>query len=201
MAQELGEPSVALRIAESWGRKALSGFPPKASKSHLMWKTGYPKGYAAEIEPLAKSANLDPYFVYALIRQESRFQPGVVSPAGAIGVMQLMPATAVKLAKARGQTNLDLSRLVDPPLNINLGILYLRFLTQLFPENLAYVIASYNAGEEAVARWVGGDAPADREVFIEEIPYQETRHYVKKVLQNYWNYRWFYERDLGPLYR
>jgi soluble lytic murein transglycosylase len=154
----------------------------------------YPLGYWEVLKVASKRNGLDPYLVAALIREESRFDPEAVSWAGAIGLMQLMPQTAERILKGlnMGYTNhVDRNKLMDVRNNILIGSSYLSQLIREF-RMLPYAIAAYNAGENAVRRWLNRDADVDIDEFIEDIPYKETRRYVKKVLKSYWQYRRLY---------
>jgi len=151
----------------------------------FVWEMSYPEAYKPVVERLA-GKNPDPRLVYAIMRAESNFRPAVVSPAGAVGLMQLMPVTAQKMAKELSNKVFDTRDLYKPAKNIEYGISYLKKLNSLFPNNHVAVIAAYNAGEEAVGRWLGHGYSQDVEEFIEEIPYDETNLYVKKVMMSYW---------------
>lgn len=122
--------------------------------------------YANLIERTARQFNLHPELLHAVIRAESAYNPNAVSPAGAIGLMQLMPATAARYG---------VSDIYDPAQNIRGGARYLRFLLDLFKNDLRLALAGYNAGENAVAKY-GNQIP----------PYKETQNYVRKVLQFLW---------------
>ncbi len=163
----------------------------------------FPKRFSEEVEQFAAKADLDPYLIYALIRQESVFNPMATSPAGALGVMQIMPKTALAISKkmkvkeARGRSSIakklrkSSNTLYEPEINIELGIEYMRRLIEIYQEPV-YVLASYNAGEGKVKQWVKNFAQADMLTFIERIPYAETRTYVKLVLRNYFYYKRIY---------
>ena len=158
-----------------------------------------PLRYGELFHQAAVAAGLDPALLQAVARQESRFTAGVESPVGAIGLMQLMPSTARDLAGRR----LEAASLKDPALNSRLGARYLRQLLEQWQGDPVLAVASYNAGAGAVADWLkvglGRDSsnPAgatikfqrDPELWIEAIPYPETRLYTKKVLGNLWSYR------------
>jgi len=108
--------------------------------------------------------------------------------------MQLMPTTANRMMGESGDNRIDRRDLYRPAINIMLGTQYLKILDEMFPGNSVAVIASYNAGEEAVARWLANGRMNDIEEWIEEIPYSETNLYVKKVLASYWNYKRLYKK-------
>lgn len=150
----------------------------------------YPRGFWPWVDQYAKETSLDPYLVTALIREESAFAPTAVSRAGARGLMQLMPRTATRVAK-----EIDLPGPVDlhaPDPNIALGTRYLAGLHEQFGGNLVLILAAYNAGPHAVQRWLTDGSAQDLEIFIEQIPYRETREYVKRVLGSYDRYRSLY---------
>jgi soluble lytic murein transglycosylase len=131
----------------------------------------------------SKENALDPVLVAALIRQESNFNPLATSPAGARGLMQLMPAVGKTLAESKGIGPWDPDLLYQPATNIKLGTAHLRDLVRRYPE-VVKVLAAYNAGESRVERWSSKTGAADPEVFTERIPFVETRDYVRIVLRN-----------------
>lgn len=136
--------------------------------------------------------HLDPWLLFAMMRQESRFRETVVSPAGAVGLLQIMPATGRKLANEAGWEEYRPEWLYDPLTNIDLAIQYLEKLARLFGGRWYAVAASYNAGEQVVVEWLKRRNGLTEEEFIEEIPYQETRDYVMKVYVNWKAYRVIY---------
>jgi soluble lytic murein transglycosylase len=123
------------------------------------------------------------------MRQESAFRPDVVSPARAVGLLQLLPSTAARLASELG-LSLDPARLVEPPLNVRLGARYLRKLLDWFGGNLALAAAGYNAGPSAVGRWLNNSSGLELDLFVARIPYEETRVYVERVVGNHARYRY-----------
>lgn len=171
---------------------------PAAQLPADLWLLAYPQGYWQSIVAAAKRNGLDPYLVAAFIREESQFRAEALSPAGARGVMQVMPATGEWIAKANGMRDFDRAKLFDADLNIAIGAWYLSHLMKRFQNDLVLVAAAYNAGPEAVAGWNGRNGSlADADAFVETIPYLETRGYVKKVLRNYAEYRRIYNRTDG----
>lgn len=158
----------------------------------------YPRPFLKLIEENAKKRRVDPTLIFSLIRQESHFQEGAVSRAGALGVMQIMPQTALMLAKVSKYRRFDLLTIFKPEINIDLGCFYIQFLGKLFSSQVPLVLAAYNAGEEAVSRWLAPRADDPLEIFIEEIPFEETQNYTKKVLTNYWMYHWLYQNAPPP---
>ncbi len=153
----------------------------------------YPLAYWAMIQQKANERELDPFLVLALIRQESLFDPRARSSASALGLMQLLPSTASRVANQNGLELSSEEKLFEPELNLTLGISYLKELLGRYSNNLVKAIAAYNAGENAVARWEGQFPGDDIEEFIERIPYGETRLYVKLVLRNLRTYKLLYD--------
>ena len=131
----------------------------------------------------AKENGLDPVMIAALIRQESNFNPRATSPAGARGLMQLMPAVGQSIASTKGIRPWNAEMLYDPAINIKLGTAHLRQLFRKYPE-IVKVLAAYNAGESRVERWSTKTGASDPEVFTERIPFVETRDYVRIILRN-----------------
>ena len=153
------------------------------------WKKLYPMSFGKLVIRQASSQRLPVALLYAIIRQESAFQPKAVSGAGARGLMQLLPVTAQELlGKSR---HIQPQDLFDPKTNIELGSKYLSKLIQTFNGKIPFALASYNAGEQALKRWLAHD-PMEMDAFIESIPYYETRNYVKNVLRNLLNYQLIY---------
>ena len=138
---------------------------------------------------------VDPFLLYAMMRQESRFRDSVVSPAGAVGILQIMPGTGRRLAKEAGWSDYQPDWLYDPVTNIELAVKYIKKLSDLFDGKWYAIAASYNAGEHVVKEWVAQRKGLPEEEFIEEIPYSETRDYVKKVYTNWRAYRFIYGAD------
>jgi peptidoglycan lytic transglycosylase len=154
----------------------------------------YPTPYATEIEAAARDNVLDPAFVYGLVRQESRFVSNIVSAAGAVGLMQLMPQTARWIGR---QTRVDArtSRLDDAGLNVRLGAYYLRHVLTKLDGLPVLGAAAYNAGPGRAQAW-RGPVPLEGAIYAETIPFNETRDYTKKVLTN----AMFYQARLGLRY-
>ncbi len=151
----------------------------------------YPLDYEPTINDEALRQGLDPYFIFALICQESHYEEEIVSSAGAIGLMQLMPATArLEAAKAGVQYSYD--RLSEADYNLKLGISHVAGLMEEFQGDSVLVLAAYNAGKEVVQKWIAKYGDLERDVFIEKIPYRETRLFVKRNLEHGAAYRRLY---------
>ena len=151
----------------------------------------YPKPYLDQVTKILKNEAIDPLVVLALIRQESVFNPQARSPVGARGLMQLMPTTPKRL-----KAGVKESSLTDPALNIELGTKYFKALMKRYDNNLVYVLASYNAGENRVERWRGLYFDSDDSIVknIEMIPFLETRNYVKLIFRNVFFYKLLLEK-------
>jgi len=152
----------------------------------------YPLAYWELVQQKAQERELDPHLILALIRQESLFDARARSPATALGLMQLIPPTAARVAKQLGRPPPTQEKLFDPEVNVDLGTQYLKDLLQRYSNNWFKAIAAYNAGEAAVDRWEREIATDDIEEFVERIPYIETRGYVKLVVRNHRIYKRLY---------
>jgi soluble lytic murein transglycosylase len=155
-----------------------------------LWTAGYPLVYSTLVARYTAANSLSEGLIYGLIRAESGFSPAIKSPAGAIGLMQLMPATAKATAHENGTFNSQ--KLVVPEYNIKLGTRHFRDLMKGYDGEVVYSIAAYNAGASAVERWRKNLKGLKKDEFIESIPYQETRDYVKKVYASAATYRQLY---------
>jgi len=158
--------------------------------------SSYPAPYRDSIIRAAKARKLDPRFILALIKQESVFRPTAKSPAGARGLLQLTMDAAVKFGPAAGFRSLSENQLYQPDTSITVGAEYLEHLTDLFPRMLEPIAASYNGGEDNVARWLKRSKEKDPGVFTSEVGFDETKGYVQKVMSNYRVYRELYTSDL-----
>jgi soluble lytic murein transglycosylase len=156
----------------------------------------YPAPYRQAILRTAKARKLDPRFILALIKQESVFKPTAKSPAGARGLLQLTMDAAVKFGPAAGFRSISENQLYQPETSITVGAEYLESLKDMFPEMLEPVAASYNGGEDNVARWLKRSKHLDPGVFTSEVGFDETKGYVQKVMSNYRVYRELYTSDL-----
>jgi soluble lytic murein transglycosylase len=188
----------AALIKRHFGKLVDSGSRDPNLVPARFWRVVYPFNYRPEIDQALQETGLrdtgiDPYLTAALIRSESRFFPNAISSAGAIGLMQLMPDLARQIARQRWQRDLNRSELFDPRTNIRLGTYHLAKLIEGFGGDWAPAICSYNAGVTAARRW-WAQKPAEQPLveFIENIPYLETRLYIKQILADHRNYEWIY---------
>jgi soluble lytic murein transglycosylase len=140
---------------------------------------------------------LDPYVVAAVIREESSYDPRARSGVGAIGLMQLMPDTARFVAQELGRPLGELAALWEPPVNITLGSRYLAQLAARFRDPLL-AVAAYNAGPHRVQQWVAGRPRLDMEEFVDQIPFDETRAFAKRVFTSWHHYRRLYGNGPAP---
>jgi soluble lytic murein transglycosylase len=183
---------MALRIARRhFGMLADSGDPalPRA-----FWEIIYPLGWRNEVADAAKRAGLDPYLVAAVVREESSYYPRAVSRAGARGLMQLMPATARPMADLRGLAFEGGSVLDDPRVNLDMGAAFLAGLLKEFGDP-RLALAAYNAGPRRARDWWKARRTSDMEAWVEQIPFDETRHYVKRVTLSWEEYRRIYASE------
>ena len=162
------------------------------------WQILYPLAYWETIQAEAQRRSLDPYLVASVIRQESGFEPSTVSNAGAVGLMQIMPAEASRIAEVGGLTTVTRQDLFDPPTNIAVGAAEFRQKLDAWNGNQVLAIASYNAGEGPVSGWIQRTPLDDIDLFIESIPFAETRLYVKTVTRNRFEYQRIYGSGATP---
>lgn len=170
LATLLGDPAIAFDV----------GSAPETT----------PRAYAALVESAARRHHVDPDLLFATMRVESAFNARVQSGAGAVGLMQIMPRTGMRIAASLGVADFEPSQLLRPERNIEFSAWYLGSLLRRFEGRLPLAIASYNGGPHNVRRWLhdnSKDMPLD--AFLERIPYKETKHYVRKVLSFYALYR------------
>ncbi len=147
----------------------------------------YPPAYWEVVEEAARTNDIDPLLILSIMREESRFAPEARSVAGALGLLQLMPQTASRMS-AHAHVSLKHSEdLYDIKTNVFIGTYYLKSLINHF-DSVPLAIAAYNAGEEAVKDWLTAGRYKSADEFIEDIPYDETRNYVKKVITSYFEY-------------
>ncbi|WP_280547831.1 MULTISPECIES: transglycosylase SLT domain-containing protein [unclassified Halomonas] len=145
----------------------------------LAWR--FPEAYRDDFLRWGGMAGVDPYLLMGIARRESAYNPVALSPAGARGLMQLMPATAAQLGRRLGIGDPGPYGILDPGVNIRLGSTYLGELIDRYSGNRLAAAAAYNAGPSRVDRWLR-DAPAAFDLFVESIPFRETRDYVQAVL-------------------
>jgi soluble lytic murein transglycosylase-like protein len=170
----------------------LDGYPTKSPR----WQILYPWAYSATINEAAHKNSVDPFLVHALIREESRYFPMALSRSNAIGLMQLLPGTAFGVAKRIGLSISSKDEIFIPENNIKMGTAYLAYTLGRFDGQAMLAVASYNGGPNAVKHWVDqfhAKGLSDWDIFVENIPFRETRDYVRKVFGSYWTYELIYQ--------
>jgi soluble lytic murein transglycosylase len=170
--------------AEVWDRCINSS---DRTKGFLDFETRFPMPFKSAVLARTKQIGLDPAYVYGLIRQESRFIMDARSGVGASGLMQVMPATAKWTAKKLGMTDFQAHQISDRDTNIAIGTGYLKLLLDSFGGSMPMAAAAYNAGPGRPRAWRNGPV-LEAAIWAENIPFNETRDYVKKVLSNTTNY-------------
>ncbi|MFM8525448.1 MAG: transglycosylase SLT domain-containing protein [Cyanobacteriota bacterium] len=170
---------------EQLERASLRRAAPSCGWRQQLEQGLHPLRFANAFRRAAAGSGLNPALLLGVAKAESQFMPAARSPVGAIGLLQLMPETARELAGAAVPER----TLENPDINSRLGARYLRQLLEHWHGNLLPAVASYNAGAGAVTRWNPGLLEREPELWVETIPYPETRLYVKKVLGNAWSYQ------------
>ncbi len=167
--------------------------------SRQFWINFYPSAYSEYVKIEAGKYNLDPWLVKGLIRQESMYNTRSLSPAGARGLMQIMPKTGKRLfARTHPNQTFDKDFLFEPEINIRLGVRYLNDLNRKLKGNRVHILITYNAGPKVLRAWLTRFRNiTDRDVFVESIPYPETRGYVKHVFRNHGIYKNLYPSHLA----
>ena len=158
----------------------------------IIMKKIYPLKYSEYVEKYSKEYDIDPYMVYAIIKAESNFNENAKSASNAVGLMQIMEATAIETAN---KMNLDVTEedLFDPELNINIGLKYFSNLVNKYNDNYYLAIIAYNAGIGNVDKWITDGTIKEDASDIENVPFKETNNYVRKILRDYKIYKELYE--------
>jgi len=185
MLNEAGAYHHALRLVRARFRDRLERTGSAVADD--LWNVAYPTGLIHTIKTQGVSG-VDPFLVAAIIREESQYDWRAVSRVGAIGLMQIMPATAKVVAQQHRFPSVEREDLFDQDTNIQIGVRYVQQLLAQFSGNVAQAIAAYNAGPIAVQSWAAAYRGRSEDEFVELIPYQETRRYVKRVLRSYKEY-------------
>ena len=173
----------AARLASNWGwyAQTIASLAQAGEWDDVPLR--YPRPFASEVAEAAKLAQVPGDWILGVMRQESLFRKDAVSRADARGLMQMLPATATAVARRRNLAPPARDALFDPALAIKLGAMYLHELLDRYGGQLDLTLAAYNAGPAAVARWMPGNA-IDADIWIENIPYTETRGYVQHILEH-----------------
>ena len=183
------------RALQSMKHSGISFFSiPTSQVPMVYWKLIFPQPYWNELVADSEKNGLDPYLVASLIRQESEFNAGAVSPAHALGLMQLLPSVGKENAKKEGLKGFNAGELLNPSINLELGTRNLKQVLDRFGGQPEYALAAYNAGDLPVRQWMAAGDYKDIPEFVESIPYTETREYVQAILRN----RELYHTLYGP---
>jgi soluble lytic murein transglycosylase len=183
----------AAKLADGWGwhgRAILT----VARTPHLDdLEMRFPLAYHDRVLEQARDKDLDPAWMYAIVRQESAFIADARSPAGALGLMQIMPDTGRKIGRSLERPLKNREQLLDADISLEFGSTYLRTLLDQLNGHPVLAAAAYNAGPHRVERWRPAEQNVSADLWIENIPYRETREYVRRVIA----YTTIYERRLG----
>jgi soluble lytic murein transglycosylase len=176
------EITVAAKLAQQWKWDEIAIFTIAKVKHWDDIEMRFPLSYSDKIHKNSEKNDLNPAIVFGLVRRESAFNEKARSPTGARGLMQIMPQTGKQIAKHLNERWRGSSSLDNPETNIKYGAYYYQRLLKKFDGNYALALAAYNAGPERVKKWLpkADSVPAD--IWIETIPYHETRDYVSTVI-------------------
>jgi len=187
MFMQNGEYALAHRLARNFldlvPREKIAGIPTQVLKFL------FPLPYEAKVR---KHAKIDPFLIYSVMRQESTFDALITSPAGARGLLQIMPATGDVLAKSEGIKKFNKDMLYNAYMNIRLGVRYLNDLYNEYKGDFIGILGNYNAGPAPASRWIANYGSLPWDIRVEEVSYWETRDYVKRVTGNFWTYKELY---------
>ncbi len=192
----LAEAQIYASYGESFrAMRALKRALPYAAAAPIQsiplayWRILFPEPYWETIKAESAKNNLDPYLVASLIRQESEFNPSVISYANAYGLMQLLPSVGRAMAREEGLSRFATYQLLNPQINIRLGTRYLREMLDRFGGVKEYALAAYNAGDNRVVDWQAAGPYSGMDEFVESIPFTQTREYVEAILRNIETYK------------
>jgi soluble lytic murein transglycosylase len=160
-----------------------------------VWESLFPRPFWEELKRDATTNRLDPHLVASLIRQESEFNPGAISPANAMGLMQLLPTVGKGMAKEMKIKHFSSDQLLVADTNLRLGTRYFKHIVDHYDGQVEYALAAYNAGEDRVNDWRKNGNFADVEEFVESIPFTETREYVQAIMRNTVIYKLLYAKS------
>lgn len=193
----LGDPARGHRMAPvPWEGGLPGGLEGRFGTAARL---AYPRALQEAVEGPARDPRVPPALLYALIRAESGFDPEARSPAGALGLTQVVAPTARRIARRIGLKRFRFRHLRRPEVAIRIGSAYLGLLLERYGGSVPLALAAYNAGEPRVDAWIARRGADPLDVFLEEIPFRETHRYVRKVLTSYGIYRTLYEGAHPPL--
>ena len=177
------------------GQRALHGL----DGVRYLWEYAYPRAYSSFVTKYSKQLDVPSELVWGIMRAESIYKKDVISPVGALGLMQVMPGTGMKIAEMMNEKNFNPRTLLEPETAVKIGARYLKRLDKKFDGNIPLVAAAYNAGPHRVGAWLMNFGNLDVDEFVEHIPFLETRNYVKKVVSNFQVYSVLYSNKKDSL--
>jgi soluble lytic murein transglycosylase len=189
--------AAAVATQENWPDMAIFALGNSGDLRWYEWR--FPVEYGSLVFTQAANRNLDPAWVMGLMRSESAMAPDAISPVGARGLMQVMPDTARLLARQHSFKYSGRQQLMQPEVNIKFGTAYLRDLLNRFGDNPVLVSGAYNAGPHVVDRWMGERVTNDPTIWVETLPYYETRDYIPRVLAFSTLYDWRLKQPVSRL--
>ena len=157
-----------------------------------VYKLRYPTNYAEYVTKYSAIYDVDEYLVYSIIRSESNYKEDVVSNKGAMGLMQIMPDTGKWVAEKLAIKNFTSQDLLDSEKNIMIGVWYFKYLLDKFNGELSLAIAAYNAGPTNVSKWLEQEEYSNDGLTLNNIPFEETKKYEKKIMNTYTMYKKIY---------
>ncbi len=193
LSQDELRQAALLAAAHQWHDRAIHALGNAGSMRAYPWR--FPMIEKARVEYASQRWNVDPALVYGLMRAESAMQPDALSPAGARGLLQLMPGTASAVARRHSLPYNGQGDLMNPALNIPLGVAHLGELQERYDNAWIDVAAAYNAGINALARWRDSRPETEPDIWLETLPFFETRDYVPRVLAFATLYEWQMQRS------
>lgn len=176
------EIAIAAHLARQWGQDRLAMVTIAKALPYDDVTLRFPLGYRQTVTQQAQVQGVDPALIFSLIRRESAFEPGARSGVGAMGLMQIMPATVKHIASLLKEPGREAQEMLNPDINIRYGTAYFNHLMEHFHQHFALVAAAYNAGMGKVERWLPANKPLPADIWISTIPYLETRNYVTALL-------------------
>lgn len=181
-------------------RRLLRDFmrEPPAGPHFAKWRIAYPRAYARAVEAAVQGRPIPPELIFAIAREESSFQPQAVSVAHAYGLTQLILPTATRFGRPLG-LDVTPATLTDPAINVAIGAEFMGWLWNRYADNPVVLPSAYNAGQGATDRWLRERPNQRLDEWIEEIPYDETRRYTRRVLQTWGIYTWLDRGELPEL--
>lgn len=193
------QQKIAATLAADWGWYGQAILTMGHAHTYDDLEVRFPIPYQSLIDEYAGKRQLDQGWIFALVRSESAFIEDAESPAGALGLMQVMPATGKITAKSIGLKNFRVAHLLDAEKNVPIGSAYLRQMLDKFGGNMILATAAYNAGPHRVLSWLPKTDCMDPDIWVEKIPFTETRKYVRRVMFYASIYDWRLHRSVMPL--